>query len=267
MRMALILLGFAASAAWSQTQKIEWDARQSMRFLIGLRAENGPVYFGQTERGSSLRPVLALRWGRVHFSNSGGSRLMGERSSRGATADWLANEQLDLSAGLRIDGGRDFKDDERLSELAEVRRTLRLRLGLTWHQSPERDFSASWSSDLLGHGGGQLLQLGWSQRLLSWDAASPVGGHWQVQAGLAAGSRTYMRSYFGVGSGTRFAPYEPGAGLRDAWIGLGWRRELDRHWIVFGGASASHLLGPARDAPFVQRSRGWSADFGVAWRS
>lgn len=262
MRVPALLLLAAALPAQAQID----DDDAPLRFLVGLRLENAPVYFGQIERDFKPHPVLALRWGRIRFSNSGGSALLGERGSSGASADLLQGTQWRANLGLRIDRGRSLDKVERLHELPDVRSTLRLRLSVGYRPVPGRDFSLSVNTDLLGRNGGQQLQLGWTELLPSWDALSPIGGHWQVFTGIGGGSHRYMNSYFGVPAGTRYTTYEPGAGLRDAWLGLGWKRELSPSWVLTGGGAVSRLLGPARRAPFIERANAWAVDVGLAYR-
>ncbi|RZL31661.1 MAG: hypothetical protein EOP35_21570 [Rubrivivax sp.] len=61
--------------------------------------------------------------------------------------------------------------------------------------------------------------------------------------------------------------YEPGGGLRDAYVGIGFRHAIDGHWFVFGSASSSRLLGPVADSPLVERPSNRSMAIGVAWRN
>ena len=233
--------------------------------VLGLRVADGPVYFGQRERGQGLRPVLAVRWGRFQISNSGGSSLLGERSSAGASTDLLDDKDWRLTLGLRLDRGRDLRSVTRLQDLPEVRATLRGRLALTWHKNPERDWTLALSPDLLDRGGGVLAQLGWNERLPAWSG--PVAGDWTAFANVVLGSGRYQRSYFGAPeSQVRFVPYAPGAGLRNASLGLGWQRPAGRHWVMFGGVALSSLLGPAADAPFVERRTDWGTNLGLAYR-
>jgi outer membrane scaffolding protein for murein synthesis (MipA/OmpV family) len=237
------------------------------RYLVGLRLSDGPVYFGQRERGQEVRPVLALHWKSLRISNSGGGSLLGERASGGATTDLLDDEEWRLSVGLRLDRGRNLSGVARLAELPDVRATVRGRSALTWHQTPTRDWTVALNGDLLGRGGGLIAQLSYTERLQRWDALSPIGGEWTAYASLSAGNGKYMNSHFGVPAGlTSFSYYRAGAGLRNANLGLGWQRHIDSHWMIFGGASLGHLLGPAADAPFIEERRSWGMDFGVAYR-
>lgn len=259
-----LLLPLLASPVLAQEVELFSGAKLA---LIGLRVGNSPVYLGQKDRGFDLRPVVALRWGRVRISNSGGSSLLSERGTGGATTDLLDDDDWRLTVGLRFDRGRNVSGIERLRELPDVRTTIRGRVGLTWHQTDTRDWTLAVNPDLLGRGGGLLQQFSMSQRLPEWGQALPMGGKWTALVSLAAADRRYQRSYFGVPSGlTSFQAYEPGAGLRSLTVGLTWQREFGRHWVGFGGGSLSHLLGPAADAPFIERNLDLGLNAGLAYR-
>jgi len=242
-----------------------------VRYVVGLTAANGPVYWGQDERATGLRPFLALRWGKLRISNSGAGGLIGEANAGGASTDLIERNGWRLRTGLRLDRGRRIEGDitQRLADLPRVRGTLRGRLMLSHSLPGDAAWSLSVAPDLLGHQGGTTLQLGVFRQLPTPAWLGGLGGQWSASADLTHGSRQYMQSYFGVPVGAqRFAPYEPGAGLRNASVSLGWQRTLDddKHWVLFGGASAQRLLGPAADAPFVQRKGTWTANLGLAYR-
>jgi outer membrane scaffolding protein for murein synthesis (MipA/OmpV family) len=242
-----------------------------VRYVVGLTSANGPVYWGQDERSTGLRPFVALRWGKLRISNSGAGGLIGETNAGGASTDLLDRSGWRLRAGLRIDRGRRIKDDSagRLDDLPRIRSTLRGRLVLS-HALPD---NASWSlsivPDLLGRDGGTTAQLGLYKQLSRPDWLEGLGGQWSGGADLAMGDRQYMRSYFGVPAGARrFTPYDPGSGLRNLGVNLGWQRAFgnEQQWVLFGGTGAQHLLGPAADAPFVQRKTTWAVNLGLAYR-
>lgn len=247
------------------------DEIDDVRYVVGVTAVNAPIYWGQTERKTGLRPFLALKWGRFRISNSGAGSLIGESNAGGASTDVLRTENLRLRAGLRIDRGRKIDGDttNRLEDLPPVRGTVRARLTATHRLSDTAAWNIGLNTDLLNRGGGTVVQLGVSERLHAPDWLQGLGGQWSVSAGLAGGDATYMRSYFGVAPGARrFAAYEPGAGLRNANLGLSWQRHLGekQQWVLFGGIGAQRMLGPAADAPFVQRRGSVTADFGLAYR-
>ncbi len=249
----------------------EASTLDDVRYVIGLTAANAPIYWGQTERSTGLRPFVALRWGKLRISNSGAGGLIGESNAGGASTDLLDRDGWRLRTGLRIDRGRRIQDDseQRLSDLPRVRGTLRGRLVLTRTLPGNAAWSLTVAPDVLGREGGTTVQLGYYRQVPTPEWLSGLGGQWSVGADLNLGSRQYMQSYFGVPVGAqRFTPYDPGAGLRNASLGLGWQRQLDddKHWVLFGGAAAQRLLGPAADAPFVQRQGTWTLNVGLAYR-
>ncbi len=270
---SLLLLSLLVGPVLAQTQAPvdEAEVISDVRYVVGAVLANGPIYFGQKERGSGLRPMFALRWGKVRFSSSGAGGLIGDGISGGASADVFSNQDWKVRLGLRIDRGRKIEDDSsnRLEDLPRVRGTLRGRLMVSHALSPDSSLSLSVAPDLLGREGGTTVQLGYYRRLPTPDLLTPLGGQWSLGAGLTGGDDRYMNSYFGILPGAkRFVAYKPEGGLRNANLGLGWRRTFgEKHaWVLFGGANLQRVLGPAADAPFIERKTTWSADMGLAYR-
>lgn len=275
-RLTLLLV----SSAWASGVALaderpkppdEAGVLNDVRYVIGLAAANGPIYWGQEERSTGLRPFVALRWGKIRISNSGAGGLIGETNAGGASTDLVDRDGWRLRAGLRIDRGRRIQDDSvgRLDDLPRIRGTLRGRLVLT-HSLPH---NAAWNlaiaPDLLGRDGGTTAQVSVWKQLPTPDWLSGLGGQWSASADLNLGDRRYMQSYFGVPTRARlFSPYSPSAGLRNAGANLGWQRAFgdEQQWVLFGGAGVQRLIGPAADAPFVQRKTTWTANLGLAYR-
>jgi MipA family protein len=270
----LALLSLLAGPAFAQGKSPadEAETLNDVRYVIGGVLANGPIYFGQQERGTGFRPMFALRWGKVRISNSGAGGLIGEGNAGGASTDVFSNQKWKVRLGLRLDRGRKIEDDtsNRLEDLPRVRGTLRGRFMVSHSLTTDSSVNLSVAPDLLGRDGGTTVQLGYFKRLPTPDWLEPLGGQWSLGAGLAGGDERYMRSYFGVLPGAkRFAAYKPEGGLRNANVGLGWQRAFGekQQWVLFGGANAQRMLGPAADAPFIQRKNTWSADVGLAFRS
>jgi MipA family protein len=269
----LLLLSLLAGPALAQTQAPvdEAEAINDVRYVVGAVLSNGPIYFGQKERGTGLRPMFALRWGKVRFSSSGAGGLIGEGNAGGASADVFSSQDWKVRLGLRIDRGRKIEDDSsnRLEDLPRVRGTLRGRLMVSHALSADSSLSLSVAPDLLGRDGGTTVQLGYYKRLATPAWLTPLGGQWSLGAGLGGGDDRYMNSYFGILPGAkRFAAYKPEGGLRNGSLGLGWQRSFGEKqaWVLFGGANLQRMLGPAADAPFIERKTTWSADMGLAYR-
>lgn len=245
------------------------SADEPMRYLLGASIAHQPEYDGAGDRQTRLRPLWALKFGRVRISTSGSGSLLGfgrEESGGGASTAFVDTERLRVGGSLRLDSGRKSDDASTTRGLPDVRRTLRGRLYVNYSITKDFTVGATWSHDLLGREGGATfgIDLGW--RLYR----SP---HLQVttSAGINAASAQNLRSYFGVPasavatSGKPF--YEPGAGLRDVHAGLNIVRPLSKHWIAFGSAGLSRLVGPAADSPLVERRLGAGVALGLAWRN
>lgn len=271
--LGLLLLSLLACPGWAQVQAPvdEAEVINDVRYVAGAVLANGPIYFGQKERGMGLRPMFALRWGKVRLSSSGAGGLIGEGNAGGASADVFSNPDWKVRLGLRIDRGRKIEDDtsNRLEDLPRVRGTLRGRLMVSHRLSSDSSLSLSVAPDLLGHDGGTTVQLGYYKRLPTPDWLASLGGQWSLGAGLSGGDDRYMNSYFGILPGAkRFAAYQPEGGLRNGSLGLGWQRSFGekQSWVLFGGANLQRMLGSAADAPFIERKTTWSADLGLAYR-
>lgn len=246
------------------------DGLDSLRLVLGASLRHGPVYFGQRRTQWGLKPMAALRWGWLRLSNSGTGGLIGEANAGGASADLYTSPDWRLRAGLRLDRGRhlDAGDGPLLAELPPVRGTLRARLSLSRRLGRDASWSLSTAPDLLGRGGGSVLQLGYYQRLPRLDAAGGIGGEWSLGASLSGGDDRYMQSYFGVPAGLRLPAHEAEGGLRDASLSLNWQRGYGerQEWLLLAGVSLQQLLGPAARSPLVERRATLSANLGLAWR-
>ena len=223
------------------------------KYALGLQLQNQPESPGSDLRKTSVKPVWALRWGRLRLSTGGGNALMGfgsEVYGAGASADLLTRDKLRIGISLRFDGGRNSGDARATQGLPDVRRTLRGRLFAGYAITEDLQWSGSLSQDLLGHGGGLILATDISKRLMRTQDSE-----WSVGTGLSAGDATQMRSYFGVRpedmQASGLPAYQPGAGLKDVWIGTSYTRVLHRNWVAQASAGVSRQVGAAADSPLV----------------
>jgi outer membrane scaffolding protein for murein synthesis (MipA/OmpV family) len=239
-----------------------------VRYLLGGAVSFSPEYDGASRYAAKFRPVWAVKFGRVLIASGGGSALLGfgrGGAGPGASTQLLETERWRVGLSLRLDGGRDSGDADSTRGLPDVKRTVRARAYVNYSLATDWNLGASLSQDALGRGGGIVgsLDLGW--RLFRSESTE-----WTSGIGLTGGNARNLRSYFGVpdaGATPARAAYRPGAGLRDAYIGMSVRHALDKHWFVFGSAGVSRLLGPAADSPLVQRASSQSMAVGLAWRN
>jgi outer membrane scaffolding protein for murein synthesis (MipA/OmpV family) len=234
---------------------------------IGPVVNFAPDYSGANTRKVSVTPGFYIRYGRLTASNVGGfvTRRNTDDIFQGLGLDLKRDDRVRYNATLRIDNGRKSSDTRGLEGIDDVRRTLRARFSATWQVEPGWKVASGLNVDLLGHGGGNVLDLGASHDR-RWSEATT----WTLGAAVTAGDARYMRSWYGVteaGSAASGKPvYVPAAGLRDISLSSGWRTEIGQDWIVLWGASIGRLLGPAAASPLTTSVNDWRVYVAVAWR-
>ena len=79
-----------------------------------------------------------------------------------------------------------------------------------------------------------------------------------------------MQAYYGItpaqAASSGYAPYDAGAGWRDASAAVKLRRDIDDNWIVLGSFGLSRLLGAAAGSPLTHSRFGWTLNAGAARR-
>lgn len=234
---------------------------------IGPIVSYSPEYSGASSRKVSVVPGFYLRYGRISISNASGfvTRRNSDDIFRGLGIDMLRSDRVRLNLALRIDNGRRSSDSPALAGISDVRRTLRGRASATWQLAEGWKVGTGWNADLLGHGGGNIVDLG-----VSHDRRVGVATTWSVGAGVSWADHRYMQSYYGVDStestASGYPVYTPGSGLRDVSIGTGWRTEINPRWVALWGGSVGKLLGPAANSPLTKSTRQWGINGGIAWR-
>ena len=95
----------------------------------------------------------------------------------------------------------------------------------------------------------------------------PVGVGVFTQAIWASGKST--QSFYGItppqSAVTGLPVFDPGSGLRAASVGLLYRVEVSRDWVVVGNLEARRMQGDARDSPLVERATNFYAAAGLAY--
>lgn len=268
-RPLFLLLAMLAPPAAFATDLPEEAEGQTLRYVIGAGLHWQPESAGARRNETTLKPVWALQWGRWRLSTSGGSGLLGfgtEVLGAGASTDLIRNQTVRLGVALRIDSGRRSADASTTAGLPDVRRTARGRVYASYALTPDWQVAATLSQDLLGRQGGLVAGLD-----LGWRLSQSVRSEWTAGVGLSAANGVNLRSYFGVTPEGAIASgqpvFTPSSGLRDVHVGIGYRRSLTPHWIWFGSAGVSRLLGPAADSPLTQKPTGTQVGFGLAYRN
>ncbi len=259
------LVGGTAAAA---DEELVTEAPGKFSYVLGAGLVSSPNYAGSSGRELKLRPVAALRYGRLRISTSGGSALLGfngDVAGSGVSADLLRGNRLQVGASLRVDPGRSPGDDPALAGLPEVRRTLRGRVSASYALTPHWGLGLSVSQDLLGREGGATASTDLNYR----DRLTP-STEWTVSAGLGWADGQHMRTFYGVSTAsaarTSYAAFAPAAGLTNAHLGLGITSALNKHWILFGGLGFARLLGDAAASPLTRQANSVRATIGLAYR-
>lgn len=242
-------------------QRRAWDA------TIGAVANHAPAYSGAASNRVRVIPGFSLRWGRVSFASR--SAFVARGSDAGARGglrvDLSPSDRFRVGLGLRGDSGRRESSSPELAGLGDIRRTLRVRLGMSYRLDDGWRIGSSVTTDALGRGGGTLGDLS-AGRDIRLGPHTSLG----VGATLTFGDRRYQQAYYGItpeqSARSGYPVYTPGAGLRDVGVGVGVRTYVGRRWVLFGGVNASQLLGVARDSPLTRRSASWGASAGVVYR-
>ena len=233
---------------------------------IGPVVSSTPQYSGSSTRKVSWTPGYYLRWGRVSITNASGfqTRRYKDDVFRGLSLDLKRSDVVRFNVALRIDNGRKSSDASGLQGIEDVRRTLRARLSATYQIGPGLKTVAGLNSDLLGRGGGNIVDLG-----VNYDHPLTPFTSWGLGAALTAADARYMKSWYGVNAAESTASghpvYLPHAGGRDVTVGTNWRTQIDEHWVALYGGSASRLVGPAAASPLTTARRQWSLNGGLAW--
>ena len=233
---------------------------------IGPVIRASPEYQGASRQKYSLLPGVFIRYGRLSLSNT--SDFATRRRDdviRGLGLDLVNDDRVRLNVSLRLDKGRRSSASSALNGVDDVRQTIRVRTSASRQLADGWKIGAGWNADLLGRGGGNVLEFG-----LSHDQRLGANRVLTVATGFSLADRRYMQSYYGVTEAqsvsSGYPVYRPGAGLRDAALNANLRVELDPRWTAFGNVSVSKLLGPTLDSPLTGKPRQWAISTGVAWR-
>jgi outer membrane scaffolding protein for murein synthesis (MipA/OmpV family) len=251
----------ASPAASAAAPAERWEG------AIGPQFGFAPEYSGATRRHLSVTPGFYLRYGRLSISNSGGfvTRRRADDVFRGLGLDVVNSDKVRVNFALRLDNGRRSSVSDKLAGIHDVRRTVRVRSSATWQLGEGWKAAAGWNADLLGHGGGNIIDLA-----IGHDRRLTARTVWNVSAGLNWADGRYLRSYYGVtpeeSAATGYAAYQPGSGLRDVAVSTGFRTEINERWMTLYGGSIGKVMGPAAASPLTTSTRQWALNAAVAWR-
>jgi outer membrane scaffolding protein for murein synthesis (MipA/OmpV family) len=258
-------LGVAAQVV-EETQREQrppraWDG------TLGFVVSHGPPYAGSARRSTAITPGLGLRWGRFSLVSRSAFSVRGTDAAAGGglRVELADGERLRVGLGLRTDSGRQASDSSELRGLGDVRRTLRLRLSVSYRLDDGWRLRANALADALGRGTGLLGDLQLSRDLM---LATNLNANATLSLGFS--DRRHMQAYYGItpeqAQNSGYAESRAAAGLRDVSLNLGLRRGLSSHWALFGGAGVSRLVGPAARSPIAFERTSWGLNAGLVYR-
>ena len=242
--VAAMLIATSASAAHAQAfdaVRIFGPVDANGKGTIGVAVVNRPEFPGSKQRKTMLLPVLDYRWLNGFFA--------GTTNGIG----YLFSSAPDMQYGLRVtaDFGRNENKSAALKGMGDIEASAEFGGFFNYFVSPQISLTSSLRYGAGSDHKGMVIDLG-------ANYAVQLAPQWRGAVGVAttfADSNT-MQSRFGVtpaqALSSGYAPYSPGAGLRDARISASANYFLNRQVTITGAVSSSALLGDAKNSPVVR---------------
>lgn len=267
--LPVLLASCAASAGAQVTEETQREQRPPRAWdaTLGFSISHGPAYAGGARQSTQLTPGIGLRWGRFSLVSRSAFSVRGSDAAAGGglRVELADGDRLRVGLGLRSDSGRQESDSPELRGLGDVRRTLRLRLSVSYRLDDGWRLRASALADALGRGTGMLGELQLSRDIVLADNLN-------ASATLALGfsDRRHMQAYYGItpeqAGRSGYAVSPAAAGLRDISLSFGLRQGLSTRWALFGGGGVSRLVGPAARSPLALQRSSWALSAGLVYR-
>jgi outer membrane protein len=275
----------ACGAASAQTPAVNPMPDGSRDLYLGLGAVSAPRYEGARARRVSALPVLQFEWSNGVFVSgmSAGMHLSGvasieygpllalqPRRSESGNADAIGG--IDNGVGPSMVAqppmivARAAPGNSRLDGLDPIGARVQLGGFFNYYLSPQLRITNS----LLYGSGNERNGATW--RIGVQRIAAALGPHHSaaLSAGVTFVNRDYNQAFFGVSpvesQRSGFAPYRPGGGIKDAYLGARWNWALAPAWLVTSNLQATRLLGSARRSPLVERPGNLTVSTALAYR-
>jgi MipA family protein len=235
--------GAAAHAQAFDAVRIFGPVDANGKGTIGAAVINGPEFLGSKQRKTMVLPLLDYRWQNGFFAGTTNG------------VGYLFNSPPNVQYGLRVtaDFGRKDNKSAALKGLGDIDAAAEVGGFFNYFVSPQISLTSSLRYGAGNDHKGVVIDLG-------ANYAMQFAPQWRGAVGVAttfANSNT-MQSRFGVTAAqaitSGYAPYSPGAGLRDARISASANYFFSRQVAITGAVSASALLGDAKNSPVVRQN-------------
>lgn len=291
---ALVACAAVPGAALAQAPAANPMPDGSHDMYAGLGVVSKPRYEGAADRETSVLPVFQFQWSNgvfvsglsagVHLGRTpqlefgplvevqprrdqdgGGDTAGGMEDTRSGLLAEHDNFATHLPTGEQVGSSADGRRN-RLAGMDDIHTRLQAGGFLNLYLSPRWRLT---SRALVGAGNerhGARLDLG-VQRLATHPGAEHLV---TLGAGVTLVNRSHNMAFFGVSeeesvhSGN--APYAPGSGLKDVYLGARWNWALAPGWVLTSHAQASRLHGDARRSPLVERPTNLTVSTAIAYR-
>ncbi len=242
-----------------------------LSYAIGLSASLAPRYLGTRSMSIKARPILAVRYGRLRISSSGGSSVLrfgaaggAQSSGGGASAELLTRKNLRIKVALRINNGRDVSGDQYAAGLTDVDPTVIGRLAVNYQLGKYYGIGGRISYDLLKKGTGTTFAFG-----IGFSKHLAPRLRYSLGANLHWADRTHARTWYGIpvsSDPNAMSSYSPGGGFTSIDFNIGMTAELHPNWVGFARFGIARALKTISDSPLTRTRYGTSLTFGIAYR-
>jgi MipA family protein len=255
---SLVLLAAVVYAGPALAQEIgpppDAPMDSSFELTVGGILANQPSYLGSDDRKTAALPLVMARW-----SNgwSVGTTGIGFR---------LGNDGP-FSGGLRLgyDIGRKESVSATLAGLGDIKARAVIGTFASYRVNPGLSIGSSINYGSGNDRNGLLMDV-------SLRSMLPLGGAHRLSGsvGLTVANQAAMQSQFGVtatqSASSGYAPYTPGAGLRDMNLSIGYSYAFNPSTQLRLGLSLRELQGDAKSSPLTRSSTGTSVNMGLVYR-
>ena len=207
---------------------------------VGIAFVAGRAYQGSNEARNLLLPQLEYQWSNGWFAGT----------SNGIGYNFSKERGVDYGLRLTADFGRKESRSPALNGMGDIDPRAEVGAFFNYPVSPDFVLTSSLRYGAGDSSNGALLLLGGTY-------STAIAPRWRMGAGISANwaNAAYMQSYFGVTNAqsvsSGYAPYSPGAGLRDVRASLSITYLMSPRMVVTGAISYDSLQGGAKASPLA----------------